>query len=130
MGKTASRKTQLAALRKNLLSERAKLTSGGRDNLEVLVTPENVAMEDQVSLLHEQFVALAHHRRDRDRLALINAALERMDRGEFGMCEACDEEIPPLRLRAVPWASLCVPCQEQLEVNSTGTQVEELFQTT
>ena len=31
-------------------------------------TPQNVAVDDQVSILHEQLVTLAHHRRDRETL--------------------------------------------------------------
>jgi DnaK suppressor protein len=130
MAKTVNRRAQLGALRQHLLSERAKLTSGGRSTLEVLISPANVATEDQVSVLHEQLVALARHTKDRERLSLIDATLERMDRREFGICEACDEEIPPLRLRAVPCAPFCVRCQERVEENSPGARLEELFQAT
>jgi RNA polymerase-binding transcription factor DksA len=36
-------------------------------------------------------------------LAEIDAALERLHRGTYGLCEATGEPIAPLRLRAVPW---------------------------
>jgi DnaK suppressor protein len=43
-------------------------------------------------------------------VADIDAALERLDAGTHGSCVICGITIPPERLRAVPWAALCVPC--------------------
>jgi DnaK suppressor protein len=40
----------------------------------------------------------------------IDQALERLDAGTYGRCVACGVQIPRERLRAVPWAALCVPC--------------------
>jgi len=64
--------------------------------------------------MHDQFVALRQHRMERRKLKLIDTALERLDRGEFGICEGCGDAIPPKRLEAIPWAAYCVPCQERL----------------
>jgi DnaK suppressor protein len=76
-----------------------------------------------VPLLHEQFVAISTTSRTRQKLASIQSALDRLARGEFGICEKCEEEIPLKRLQAVPWASYCVPCQERME--SVGSFEEE-----
>jgi RNA polymerase-binding protein DksA len=40
----------------------------------------------------------------------INAALERIDQGVYGCCEACRQDIAKARLRAVPYARHCVRC--------------------
>lgn len=40
----------------------------------------------------------------------IDTALEQLDAGAYGTCLDCTEPIPPGRLAAVPWATLCVPC--------------------
>jgi DnaK suppressor protein len=40
----------------------------------------------------------------------IDQALERIDAGTYGRCVACGITIPAERLKAVPWAALCVPC--------------------
>lgn len=40
----------------------------------------------------------------------IQAALERLEQGVFGRCEACQQEIPTERLQAVPYARCCVAC--------------------
>jgi RNA polymerase-binding protein DksA len=44
-------------------------------------------------------------------LAQIDHALERLDEGTFGVCERCGKEIPEERLRARPWATLCIDDQ-------------------
>jgi len=45
----------------------------------------------------------------------INAALERIDSNTFGLCEVCEKKIAKARLKVVPYAELCVPCQEKQE---------------
>jgi len=48
-------------------------------------------------------------------LRQVETALNRLRDGRLGICEGCEEEIAPKRLRAIPWASRCVSCQESLE---------------
>jgi RNA polymerase-binding transcription factor len=43
----------------------------------------------------------------------IEAALRRLEAGTFGMCTECRAWIPDARLRAVPFAVLCLACQEK-----------------
>lgn len=45
----------------------------------------------------------------------IDAALARLRTGTYGLCAACGDAIPLERLRAVPFATLCVPCQSERE---------------
>jgi DnaK suppressor protein len=49
---------------------------------------------------------------DRKQLLLVEEALRRIDRGEFGRCLQCGEEINRKRLEVAPWARHCVRCQE------------------
>ncbi len=48
-------------------------------------------------------------------LRLIREAQERLKSGEYGVCVECEEAISTRRLEAVPWAALCVRCQELAE---------------
>lgn len=41
----------------------------------------------------------------------IDEALEKFDRGNYGICESCRLPIPRIRLRALPFARLCVKCK-------------------
>lgn len=45
-------------------------------------------------------------------LRRIESALRRLADGEYGICENCDQPISAKRLSAVPWAHLCIRCQE------------------
>lgn len=45
---------------------------------------------------------------------VINA-LEKLDRGTYGRCDACSKPIKKARLRALPFATLCLECQARLE---------------
>jgi len=48
----------------------------------------------------------------------LETALWNIQAGTFGVCESCECEIPPRRLEAVPWSSLCVACQEIAEARA------------
>ena len=48
-------------------------------------------------------------------LSEVEAALERMDDGTYGICEACGREIDAERLDAVPYATLCIDDKRRLE---------------
>ncbi len=48
----------------------------------------------------------------RRQIDAIKEALQRIDAGEYGVCEGCDEEIPLGRLKAVPFTRTCVRCKE------------------
>ena len=48
-------------------------------------------------------------------LRQIDTALARLHAGRYGFCSSCSDPIPLARLRAVPFATLCVPCQERDE---------------
>ena len=45
-------------------------------------------------------------------VAQINRALERLEEGTYGICENCGQMIGENRLRALPFAGLCIPCKE------------------
>jgi DnaK suppressor protein len=47
----------------------------------------------------------------RDELGLIHLALERIERGIFGVCEQCSERISEERLLETPWKPDCSACE-------------------
>lgn len=118
------RADKTADYRSALLAERARLAVGKQKKLEILVLPGSLAVEDQAPLLHDQFVVLRQHRMDQQKLQLIDAALERLDQGEFGLCTECEEPIPRRRLNIVPWAAYCVPCQDRIDAHGDGETLD------
>ena len=48
----------------------------------------------------------------------VNQALARLDAGEYGLCTDCEEPIAEARLKALPYATLCIQCAEEAERSS------------
>ena len=46
---------------------------------------------------------------------MIEAALARIQKGAFGVCVACGDDINPRRLDALPWTQYCLRCQQGFE---------------
>ena len=45
----------------------------------------------------------------------VDQALARLDAGEYGLCTGCEEPIAEARLKALPYATLCIQCAEEAE---------------
>ena len=102
-----------------LLEEKARVQSELRRRLEALHSGP-VAIEDQAPVLHEQFVSIRFNNFGHEKIKAINVALERLKRGQHGVCEQCEEPIPEKRLKAVPWARYCLYCQENFAAEDTS----------
>ena len=69
----------------------------------------------RMDAMQAQAMSLETGRRRRQSLVSIDAALLRLEEGDFGDCFECDEAINPKRLEADPTAILCINCAEALE---------------
>jgi RNA polymerase-binding transcription factor DksA len=76
---------------------------------------------EPVAVSAQKEFALILFDRGTRRLRDINAALSRIEEGCFGECVDCDQEIPAKRLEAIPWASRCLPCEQNKEQESQET---------
>ena len=63
---------------------------------------------DGTSMAVERLSQVAVHERMQDTLAEVVRAEEKVAEGSYGSCDVCGEPIPPERLEALPWATLCV----------------------
>lgn len=70
---------------------------------------------DEVQAATSRDLAVLELNRDACLLEQVQAAIARMNAGEYGTCQHCEKDIPPTRLTAVPWAEYCVPCQTLIE---------------
>ncbi len=59
--------------------------------------------------------AFLHASQGTDYLIALEQALVRIEKDRYGVCEECDDKIPPRRLEAYLAARLCVPCKGKLE---------------
>jgi DnaK suppressor protein len=71
-------------------------------------------MADDASEAFEQAKELALHENAKQLLAQVTDALERFEQGTYGICERCGIEIDPARLKALPYVTLCLHCQQRL----------------
>ncbi len=70
---------------------------------------------DDADLEQSREFNLLLSKREQAKLDQIDAALARIKEGEYGICEDCEEEIPLGRLKAMPFAALCVKCKSERE---------------
>lgn len=71
---------------------------------------------DQASAQEAQAFELKLANKDRKLLNLIEHAIDKMRRSEYGLCEGTDEPIELRRLQARPWARFSIAHKEQLEL--------------
>jgi DnaK suppressor protein len=55
------------------------------------------------------------HSRLRDKLLVIEDALDAIESGDYGICEECEESINKKRLLLMPFTRFCVDCQSKSE---------------
>jgi DnaK suppressor protein len=76
---------------------------------------------DLATINHERDLLYNLHDSDYAHLRCIEEAMKAMDRGEYGKCVRCGEDINEKRLEAVPWATMCIRCQEETEREAEHT---------
>lgn len=70
-------------------------------------------LADQASGNNEVHIQLKLKQTDAKILQAIEEALQRIEKGAFGICRDCGEPISPARLNAIPWTRVCITCKEK-----------------
>ena len=71
--------------------------------------------EEGAQLEHEAYTLARLGENQRRELQQIDAAMARIDAGEYGLCMDCGQDIDPRRLAALPYALLCTECAARNE---------------
>jgi len=104
-----------AALRKQLEEERQRLMT----DLERLGVTEqdnpgySTHIADDATEVIENAQSYALRQNLQRLLDQVNDALAKFDKGTYGLCEDCGGEIDRARLKALPYATLCIECQQR-----------------
>ena len=77
---------------------------------------------DLATISHERELLYNLHESDYARLRYLEHAMKAMDRGDYGECVRCGEDINAKRLEAVPWATTCIRCQQETETKAEHTR--------
>ena len=70
-------------------------------------------MADQASGNNEVHIHLKIKQTDAKILTAIEEALDRIDKGTYGLCRDCGDSIAEARLNAIPWTRVCIKCKEK-----------------
>ncbi len=104
----------LAKFRKRLVTERDELMrqqeASDADRAPVILDQQSVGRLSRMDAMQVQAMAKAVDDRRKLALVQIEAALKRLDAGDFGYCVNCDEPIARKRLDLDPKAASCIKC--------------------
>ena len=100
--------------RERLLARRAELEEEDRISAEsrapVTLEQDSVGRLSRMDAMQVQAMALAAKKRRQTERSRIQAALRRIEEGEWGWCLTCGEEIAEARLQHDPSVTQCVRC--------------------
>jgi DnaK suppressor protein len=115
IGELAMNKKDLKRFRAALEQKRDSITNatGKKPHWDNMADTRHGDFVDQASDDNEVHVNLRLLQIDAKLLRAIEAAIERIDKGEYGICAVCEGEISVARLNAVPWTSVCIECKEK-----------------
>ncbi len=118
-------KEQLKQFRQLLITERAKLASEIRSLAQDAakspreasgdLSAYTVHMADMAADTSDRELSMNIVSSEQELLYQIDDALKRLDDGTFGVCQQCSQPITMSRLKAVPYASMCIACQRTKE---------------
>ncbi len=107
-------KTQKKKIRERLLAKLAEVSgNGGRRN--ELITEWSHDPMDQIQSRADLDLTVQFVNTDYKTKRAIEKALTVLEGEEYGVCQECGDQINPKRLAAIPWTSVCVSCQEELD---------------
>ena len=105
-------------IRKQLQKERQELLEGVSNSYETCreIGQDGVPdIGDMSSAAYSRDVLFNVSETQRQRIHDIDVALQQMDKGEYGICMACGEEISPRRMEVRPFSRYCIECKTDIE---------------
>jgi DnaK suppressor protein len=109
---------QIADIKRSLLDRRRALleqVTRAEDDIRWLDTHVSPEVEEEAQEENLSRVLGRLDDRGREEIGDLDETVLRIERGDYGRCEDCGEEIPLARLEALPTATCCVPCAEARE---------------
>lgn len=110
-------KINLPYFRKILMDQLSELESKSINNrVTSLAESEQIYdFTDQATLESDIDINIHIKERDSNLIIKIKEALEKIEDGNYGICEECEENISEKRLKARPVATVCINCKEKQE---------------
>lgn len=111
-----------AALMRAARQELAKQTSGSIRDLAETANDDG----DWSVISMEEDLALSKMSTQKKTIDMIDDAIHKLNEDSYGICEQCEEDINPKRLKVMPFAVLCRDCQEENEKYEEATR-QDIF---
>lgn len=113
-------KSEIERFKETLLDMKRQLTHSLKGSTADVKTPDEAAgysqhQADQGTDDFDRTISLEVTSREYGLLRQIDRALEKIEDNTYGICDVSGEEIPIPRLKAVPYATMTVKAQEQIE---------------
>lgn len=99
-------------MRQELEELAAQSATSAQSRQPVELDQQSVGRISRVDAMQVQALAQTVEKRRQARVALLHRALRKIETGEYGVCEGCEEDIAEGRLRVDPAARHCVRCAE------------------
>lgn len=114
--KKTSRDDLIQNIRRDLVEQKAKLVAEAEATLNDLPDDETYPdLGDQASAESDKNFMLRLRSRESKLIKKIDETIELIDKGEYGICEDCGEEIDARRLEARPVTTFCIECKTRQE---------------
>ncbi|CAN5313420.1 TraR/DksA family transcriptional regulator [soil metagenome] len=110
-----ARNDALKKLQKTLSGRRNELRRRLKDDLSTLSNSSSPDTATQAAASQGEELASQLAVLESRELAQIDAALVRLKQGKYGECAGCECKIPVGRLTALPYSTLCIACQREVE---------------
>ena len=104
--------TDTPALRRQFEDELKALTNRLKSIERDIQAPKSADWGEQAVDSENDEVLDALDVATREKMTGLQSAIEKLDAGTYGLCEACGEKIGPGRLEAIAWTSHCVNCAD------------------
>lgn len=112
------KKTELKRFKKILESKRDAIVQNALAMKQESMTLDTDDLPDEMDLASSEGMQSFQFRlrgREKTFLEKIDRALKKIEAGDFGVCESCEEPITVKRLEARPETTLCIRCKEDQE---------------
>ncbi|MCL2348131.1 MAG: TraR/DksA family transcriptional regulator [Planctomycetaceae bacterium] len=123
-GERRTKEVRPEELREALLNRRHSILKWMDDDIDQEKTNDGGIVGDVVDAAqgsNENEMAFQLAEVESRELGQINIALGKIGDGSYGICEDCNGKISPARLKALPFATKCIKCQEAYDETQSGS---------
>ena len=114
-------RSQLKSIRSELLGDVEKSNHHVKENQNGQIAD----ISDHAAHTYNQQLEGELGEQEWQKLKQVDVAIEKIAKGEFGVCTQCEDSIPEARLEVVLFTELCTQCLSEMEKNSRATSLND-----